>query len=796
MNQGDGTALVVFSKDRALQLDAFLRSLNSSLSGAENVTTYVLWAAGSDADVMRYRSLEREHPTTVFVREFWFFEQLVECLRAHQWVGLFVDDTVFVQSWSLTEVLSCLEQEHRAIGFSLRLGRNTSYCFAKDMPQKVPEFHPITDGCLGFDWTRAELDFAYPLELSSSVYASEWLLELLTPGLAIRNPNDLETHLDSCKNHWIQRNLLCCYPVSVAFSNAVNTVSLENGNRIGENLETDLADLNECFDKGNRIRVEAFWGLVPNACHQACAYAFERAMHRRPELKDLVSVVIPCYNYGQFVEAAVDSVLRQTLQPSEVIVVDGGSDAPTLEVLSRLEGRKCVSVHYRQGRHWVGDNRNFGISLARTPFVCCLDADDQLRQDHLEKAMLRLVAGSADVVGTSKRTFGEAQKAQLVEEWVQPEELLEENQVNTTAVFKHSLWRAVGGYEDTGLGDQHYYEDWHYWIKCSLAGARICNLANETSFFYRLHANTSLSQQSNQVPNLEQQRNYIQSQLLPRLKSANPTDHSVSEGLEPQIGLHELSAACRRTHSRPCVLVITDSLTTEWWESRWPAIRSQRVGRCMEDWVIVAIGEFQDREDALGTAMWAEGVQSFDYRRSFDSMPLHQFLSYLIERRHTEEVLLDVQHPEPICSLLRLHVPTIPVTELETSVQRSDSLTVSVAFVNSGQANSASSGKEVWILAIRDSRGLITATSLFVNQQSDGFQVLESRASPIGRAILLQPGQRLDCDLKLPLSIEVLQHDWSGVLTIEVNGSCQDHDLYSGISGKTVIELSVPNSRS
>lgn len=796
MKEGNGTAFVVFSKDRALQLDAFLRSLKASLTNAEKVTIYVLWAAGSDADALRYRSVERAHPEIVFVREYWFLEQLLECIRAHQWVGLFVDDTVFVQSWSLLQILSCLEHEHRAIGFSLRLGRNTRYCFAKDMPQTVPDFHPIIEGCLGFDWTRAELDFAYPLELSSSIYASEWLLELLTPGLAIRNPNDLETHLDSCKNRLIKRNLLCCFPYSVAFSNAVNTVSQENSNRIGENLETDLADLNECFDNGNRIRVEAFWGMVPNACHQACAYTFERATHRRPELKDLVSVVIPCYNYGQFVEAAVDSVLRQTLQPCEVIVVDGGSDAATLEVLSRLENRKGVSVYYREGRHLVGDNRNFGIAQAKTPFVCCLDADDQLRQDYLEKALLRSAIACADVVGTSKRTFGEAEGARLVEEQVQLEKLLGENQLNTTAVFKHSLWKTVGGYEDTGLGEQHYYEDWHFWIKCHFAGARMINLANETPFFYRLHSNTSLSQQGNQVPNLEQQQHYIQAQLLPRLKSVKPADKPVSEGFAPQLALHELSAECRSTHSRPCTLVFTDSLTTEWWESRWPVIRSQRAGLGMEDWVIVATGDFQDREDTLGTTMWAEGLQSFDYRRSFEPLPLHQFLTYLVERRNTNEVLLDVQHPEQICSLLRLHAPTIPVTELETSVQHSDSSTVSVGFVNSGRANSASSGKEVWILAIRDSRGLITATSLFTNQQSDGFQVLESRASPIGRAILLQPGQRLDCDLKLPLTVEVLQHDWSGVLSVEINGGCQDHDLYSGISRKTVIELSVPNSRS
>ena len=47
------------------------------------------------------------------------------------------------------------------------------------------------------------------------------------------------------------------------------------------------------------------------------------------EPKHLVSVVIPCFNYGKYVDEAVDSVLQQTLPNVEIILVDGGSDAET-----------------------------------------------------------------------------------------------------------------------------------------------------------------------------------------------------------------------------------------------------------------------------------------------------------------------------------------------------------------------------------------------------------------------------------------------------------------------------------
>ncbi|MCV4871952.1 glycosyltransferase family 2 protein, partial [Escherichia coli] len=84
-------------------------------------------------------------------------------------------------------------------------------------------------------------------------------------------------------------------------------------------------------------------------------------------------VIIPTYNYGRFIAAAVESALGQTLGPAEVIVVDDGSADTTAEAVARFGGR----VRYiRQENAGVCRARNRGVEESRGELIAFLDADD------------------------------------------------------------------------------------------------------------------------------------------------------------------------------------------------------------------------------------------------------------------------------------------------------------------------------------------------------------------------------------------------------------------------------------
>jgi len=98
----------------------------------------------------------------------------------------------------------------------------------------------------------------------------------------------------------------------------------------------------------------------------------------------LVSVVIPAYNCGAYVEEAVESALCQTYDALEVIVVDDGSTDATREKLSRFGDR--IRVIHQENRG-SSSARNRGLELSRGEFVAFLDADDRWLSRKLEWQM-------------------------------------------------------------------------------------------------------------------------------------------------------------------------------------------------------------------------------------------------------------------------------------------------------------------------------------------------------------------------------------------------------------------------
>jgi glycosyltransferase involved in cell wall biosynthesis len=138
-----------------------------------------------------------------------------------------------------------------------------------------------------------------------------------------------------------------------------------------------------------------------------------------------VSIVIPCYNQGAFVDEAIESVFAQTWQDFEIIVVNDGSTDPfTVKHLQQLNSPKTRVLHTdNQG---LSSARNNGIRESQGEYILPLDADDCIGSAYLEQAVQLLDADpDVGIVYCKARFFGDRNS-----EWQLPEYSLEEMLLN------------------------------------------------------------------------------------------------------------------------------------------------------------------------------------------------------------------------------------------------------------------------------------------------------------------------------------------------------------------------------
>lgn len=103
-----------------------------------------------------------------------------------------------------------------------------------------------------------------------------------------------------------------------------------------------------------------------------------------------VSVIIPCFNLGQYIDEAVDSVLSQSLRDLEIIIINDGSTDPfTLDKLKNFNNPDCIVIHTEN--KGLAAARNIGLRLAKGDYIQFLDADDVIDHDkfRLQIAQLR-----------------------------------------------------------------------------------------------------------------------------------------------------------------------------------------------------------------------------------------------------------------------------------------------------------------------------------------------------------------------------------------------------------------------
>lgn len=193
-----------------------------------------------------------------------------------------------------------------------------------------------------------------------------------------------------------------------------------------------------------------------------------------------ISVIIPCFNLGKYITEAIDSVMSQTFQDFEIIVVnDGSTESETIEVLSKLNDVKIRVINVQN--NGPSKARNIGISQSLGKYILPLDADDKIASSYIEKAIELLdINNNVGIVYCDAELFGEN-----TGEWKLPNyefsKFLFDNMIFCTAVYRKEDWQKAGGYNENMI---YGWEDYDFWLSIIKLGRDVKKIP-EKLFFYR-----------------------------------------------------------------------------------------------------------------------------------------------------------------------------------------------------------------------------------------------------------------------------------------------------------------------
>ena len=187
-----------------------------------------------------------------------------------------------------------------------------------------------------------------------------------------------------------------------------------------------------------------------------------------------VSIIIPTYNRANFLPRTIKSVLNQTFQDFELIIVDDCSTDNTQEVVKEFQKKDDRIRYIRLDKNSgaPAHPRNVGIQNARGNFISFLDSDDECFPEKLEKQLELFEKGPADLgfVGCNALMV-EEKNGKILKEIKLPsflkrntfEKLLEHCFMNISVLIKSRVLDNVGLFDE----NLKFAEDWDMWIRIS-----------------------------------------------------------------------------------------------------------------------------------------------------------------------------------------------------------------------------------------------------------------------------------------------------------------------------------------
>lgn len=201
-----------------------------------------------------------------------------------------------------------------------------------------------------------------------------------------------------------------------------------------------------------------------------------------------VSVIIPCYNQEKYIADCLESVLAQTFDDYEAIVIDDGSTDNSISIVKEYQKKSDKIRLIQQKNQGVVTARNNAIKQARGKYIYPLDADDIAHRDVLRKSFEAIESGKGDIISCKYQGFiksDELKQQRSLRKFVPPSKV---NMILGCCIANSSLYRK-SDFEKCGGYDKAFdkgWEDYDLWLNMILNSNLKIYRIDEVLFFFRI----------------------------------------------------------------------------------------------------------------------------------------------------------------------------------------------------------------------------------------------------------------------------------------------------------------------
>lgn len=201
--------------------------------------------------------------------------------------------------------------------------------------------------------------------------------------------------------------------------------------------------------------------------------------------ENLISIIMPAYNCETYIEEAINSVIDQTYQLWELIVIDDGSGDNTVGIVEKLSyNDDRIRVYINEKNQGVSSTRNRGISHARGEWIAFLDSDDMWKNTKLQKQLDCVKESAAEFLFTGSSYINDAGKYYKgifqVPERVNYKKLRTHNVISCSSVLIKKKF-----FENIKMEKDDMHEDYAVWLRVLRTG--VCAYGvNEPLLIYRI----------------------------------------------------------------------------------------------------------------------------------------------------------------------------------------------------------------------------------------------------------------------------------------------------------------------